>query len=101
MDAADEVTRIGPTSYLWCADLTRAYRQLCTCHLPTPLLSIAISSKYYTDIVPQFGCHTSAMVCARTTHAVVCLMRKRGHYVHCYLDNIVVMALTKQEAEAA
>ena len=101
MDAADEVARIGPASYLWCADLASAYLQLRTCPISTPLLGVTINSKYYTDISPPFGCRTSSMARARTTNAVVYLMRKRGHHVHCYLDDFVGVAPPKTEAEAA
>ena len=101
MDAADEVTRIGDGAYLWCADLARAYRQLRCCPLSTPLLGIALDGKFYTDIAPPFGCRTSSMACARTTNAVVYLMRKRGHFVHCYLDDFVGVAADKEQADAA
>ena len=41
------------------------------------------------------------MACARTTNVVVYLLRKRGHFVHCYLDDFVGVAPTKQEAHRA
>ena len=84
MDPAGEVTRIRLSTYLWCADLARAYRQLWTCLLSTPLLDIA------TDIAlpPTFDCRTSSMACARTTNAVVYILRKRGHFVHWYLNDL-------------
>ena len=41
------------------------------------------------------------MACARTTNAVAYLMRKRGHYVHCYLDELVGVAPTRTEAKSA
>ena len=98
MDAADEVARIGRSAYLWTADLARAYRQLRACPLSTPLLGITIDGAHYTDIAPPFGCRTSSMACARTTAAVVYLLRKRGHFVHCYLDDFVGVAPTKEKA---
>ena len=101
MDAADEVTRIGTGSYLWCADLARAYRQLRTCPLSTPLLGISLNNKHYIDIALPFGCRTSSLACARTTNAVVYLLRKAGHFVHCYLDDFVGMAPTENQAHQA
>ena len=101
MSAADEVARLGTGCYLWCADLARAYRQLRTCPLSTPLLGITLDGRFYTDIAPPFGCRTSSMACARTTNAVVYLMRKKKHHVHCYLDDFVGVAATKQQADRA
>ena len=101
MDAADEVARIGTGSYIWCADLARAYRQLRTCPLSTPLLGITLNGEYYTDIAPPFGCRTSSMACARTTNAVVYLMRKNAHFIHCYLDDFVGVAPTRDAANIA
>ena len=101
MDAADEVARLGPACYLWSADLARAYRQLRSCPLSTPLLGITLHGKHYTDITPPFGCRTSSMACARTTNAVVYLLRKKGHHVHCYLDDFVGVAPTLKDVEAA
>ena len=86
---------------MWCADLARAYRQLRTCPLSTPLFGIVIYGKYYTDIAPPFGCRTSAMACVRTMNVVVYLLRKRGHFVHCYLDNFVWVAPMKHQAYTA
>ena len=91
MDAAD--ARLGLGSYLWYADLTRMYRQLRTCPLSTTLLGILVDGQHYTDIAPPFGCRTSLVACARTTNAVVYLLRKREHFVHYYLDGTP----TKQE----
>ena len=64
MDVADEVARLGPGCYIWCADLRRACRQLRTCELSTPLLGIRLDNKHYTGIAPPFGCRTSSMTCA-------------------------------------
>ena len=101
MDAADEVARLGPGCYLWAADLARAYRQLRACPLSVPLFGITLAGKHYTDIALPFGCRTSSLACARTTNAVVYLLRRKGHMVHCYLDDFVGVAGTKEEAERA
>ena len=79
----------------------QTYRQLRTCPLSTPLLGITLNGLYYTDIAPPFGCRTSSMACARTTNAVVYLLRKKGHFLHCYLDDFVGVAPTRQAADAA
>ena len=98
MDLADEVARLGRGCYVWCADLARAYRQLRTCPLSTPLLGIMFGNKFYVDAAPPFGCRTSSMACARTTGAVVYLLRKRRHFALCYLDDFVGAAATHAEA---
>ena len=101
MDLAQEVSKLGTNCFLWSSDLARAYRQLRTCPLSVPLLGITLDGATYFDIAPPFGCRTSSMACARTTNAVVYLLRRRGHFVLCYLDDFVGVALTKQQAQCA
>ena len=100
-DLADEVSRLGPACYMWCVDLARAYRQLRACPLSTPLYGITLDGRTYVDIAPPFGCRTSSMACARTTGAVVHLMKDRGHRVLCYLDDFVGIAATHEQAQRA
>ena len=88
-DLADELSRKGCGVYIWTVDLARAYRQLRTCPLSTPLLRITLNGKIYIDTAPPFGCRTSSLACARTTNALVYLMRKRGHHCLCYLNDFV------------
>ena len=83
-------------SWLWGADLSRAYRQPRVCPLSAPLLGIAVENKFYIDITPPFDCRISALACARATRAVVWLMRKKGFFVICYLDNFVGLESTKE-----
>ena len=101
MDLADEVARLGRGCYMWCTDLSRAYRQLRACPLAAPLYGITLDGKVYIDTAPPFGCRTSSMACARTTNAVVYLLQKLGHFAKCYLDDFAGAAGTRQWAEAA
>ena len=55
LNLADEVTRLGRACYMWSADLARAYRQLRTCPLSTPLFGITLEGKYYLDAAPPLG----------------------------------------------
>ena len=66
-----------------------------------PLLGIATNGKTYIDIAPPFGCRTSAMACARTTWALVWLLRKEGYFSLCYLDDFEGIEKTKEKAEEA
>ena len=101
LDLAEEISRLGEGCFVWCADLARAYRQLRTCPLSTPLFGITHDGKYYIDAAPPFGCRTSSMACARTTGAVVYLLRKMGHFALCYLDDFVGVASTHESAMKA
>ena len=85
----DRLVKLGSEAWLWAADLARAYRQLRVCPLSTPLLGISVNSQTYIDIAPPFGCRTSALACARTTRALVWLLRKEGFFSLCYLDDFV------------
>ena len=100
-DLAARVAQLGTSSYLWCADLARAYRQLRACPLSTPLYGLTLNNKIYIDIAPPFGCRTSSLACARTTDAVVHLMRQQGHHTLCYLDDFVGVESSLERANEA
>ena len=41
------------------------------------------------DLAPPFGCRMSALACSRTTAAVVWILKKKGVWSRCYLDDFV------------
>lgn len=77
----------GRGSYLWKADLARAYRQFRIDPLDTPLLAIKFRNNYYLDLCPSFGCRTSSAACQRVSNALVYILAKEGHTVLAYLDD--------------
>ena len=81
--------------------MARAYRQLRVCPLSTTLLGISLNNNVYIDIVPPFGCRTSALACARTTCAIVWLLRKRGFFALCYLDDLIGIESSRRGAGEA
>lgn len=86
----DLVTRIqilGPRSYIWKADLARAYRQLRTDPADLPLLGLYFQGSYYLDTCPSFGARLSASACQRVTSAVTYLLRTDNNWVMAYLDD--------------
>ena len=94
----DKLAYSTSTKYMWSIDLARAYRQLRTDPLSVPLLGIIVNNKRYFDIAPPFGCRTSSMACARTTDAVVKLLRNKGIFTLCYLDDFVGVEETYEDA---
>ena len=93
-----ELERRGKGCFLWSGDLARAYRQLRVCPLSTPLLGISFEGKFYVDVAPPFGCRNSALACERTTRAVVWLLRRKGFFVQCYLDDFVGLESSEERA---
>ena len=82
----------GAGSWVWTADLLRAYRPL-----SAPLLGIADEGEVFLDIAPPFRCRTSARTCACTTRAVVWLLR-----LSCFsLDDFVGIESSRSRAEEA
>ena len=77
------------SKFMWSIDLARAYRQLRTDPLSVPLLGITFNNNKFFDLAPPFGCRTSAMACARTTNAVVFLLKNKGFTCFCYLDDFL------------
>ena len=100
-DLANLVVQAGPNSYIWSIDLARAYRQLRTCPLASPLLGIKVADKYYLDCSPPFGCRASAQACSRTTTAVLWMFKQQGFHAMCYLDDFVGVAASLEEATCA
>ena len=88
----------GSDSWLWGADFSRAYRKPTVCPLSEPLLGISVQNNYYIDIAPPFGCRTSALACARTTRDVVWLIRQKGFYCLCYLDDFAGVENSRERA---
>ena len=62
------------------------------------MLGFTLNGKYYVDIMPPFGCRTSALVCACTTRALVWLLYKEGFLKLCYLDDLVGIESMQQRA---
>lgn len=77
----------GKGTYLWKADLARAYRQFRIDPLDTPLLGISFDSAVYLDLCPSFGCRTSSAVCQRVSNALAFILAKQGHTILAYLDD--------------
>ncbi len=100
-DAANQVLYTGNIGYIWSADLARAYRQLRACPLSTPLYGVTLDGSIYVDIALPFGCRTSSLACARTTGAVVYLMRRAGFHCLCYLDDFVGIEVSQPMAAEA
>ena len=84
-DLASQVVRNGPGSYLWKADLERAYRQLRSGPLDYPLMCLSHRGEYYIDICPSFGGRGSAAAQQRVSQAVCHLMDQAGFPTMAYV----------------
>ena len=56
---------------------------------------------YIYIITRPFGCRTSVLACARTTRAIVWLLRNADFFALCYLDDSVGVEKSKNDAERA
>lgn len=86
-DLINKLQLQGPGSWVWKADLSRAYRQIRIDPLDTPLLGFRVEDSYYIDLCPSFGCKSSSAACQRVANAVTYLMGKNEHFVLAYLDD--------------
>ena len=50
------------------------------------------------DIALPFGCRTCSLACAPSTNTVIYILRKK---VHCYLDDFIGVAATREATEEA
>ena len=100
-DLAAHLIRNPVPSYLWKADLERAYRQLRSDPLDYPLMGISHKGSIYLDVCPSFGCRGSSAAQQRVSRAVCFLMQQQGHTVLAYVDDFCGVAPTLQEAVSA
>ena len=76
--------------------------QAAVCMAPSiPLLGLKLNVKYFLDISLPCGAGLPPLECARTTRALVRLLRKEDFYRHCYLDDFIGLEATKDKAEKA
>ncbi len=90
-------TMQGPC-YLYSCDVARAYRNIPLDPLAWPLCNIQFNGKFYIDTSLSFGARWSAAGCQRVTDAVKYIMAKAGHTVINYIDDIVGLAQTLDQA---
>lgn len=86
-DLATLIQRAPSKSWIWKADLARAYRQLRVDPIDTPLLGFGIDSTTYIDLCPSFGCRSSSGACQRVSAAVVFIMSRKGFNLLAFLDD--------------
>ena len=100
-DLAELIVAAGPGSYLWKADLERAYRQLRSDPLDYPLMCITHRGVYFTDICPSFGCRGSSMAQQRVSESVCYLMSTEGYTTLAYIDDFCGIQTSSSHADAA
>lgn len=77
----------GRGCLLYKKDLRRAYRQLPIDPKDYHLLGFTFNGRLYFDTRCPFGLRTSAMICQRTTSAVIYIFTQRGYTADVYLDD--------------
>ena len=98
-DLVGKIRELGPRSYIWKADLARAYHQLRADPVDIPLLGFYFEGSYYAELCPSFGCRLSGSACQRTTQAVVYMMAQKGSWCLAYLDDFCGAAATLEQAQ--
>lgn len=98
-DFTQRLVEQGRHSFMWKADLRRAYRQLRADPLDAPLLGMRVGEEVYIDLCPPFGCRSSAAICQRMANALVYIMNKRGFYLLAYLDDFGSCYKSEKEAK--
>ena len=80
-------------------DLSRAYRHFPVSPLDWPLLGILAEGKYHFDMRTPFGSRMSSFVMQTVADFIVRALKTRGIKAYMYLDDIVLIAPTKNMAE--
>ncbi|KAK3739170.1 hypothetical protein QZH41_007002 [Actinostola sp. cb2023] len=81
-------------------DLRRAYRQLPIDPKDYNLLGFVFNGAYYFDLRCPFGLRSSAMICQRTTSAVIHILKKIGFTADVYLDDFYGAEESTRSTEA-
>ena len=77
----------GRGCLLYKKDLRRAYRQIPIDPKDSHLLGFTFNGRLYFDTRCSFGLRTSAMICQRTTSAVIYIFKQSGYTADVYLDD--------------
>ena len=88
----------GRGSYMYAADLSRAYHVL-PLEVTDWHLCCIQDGAYYIDISISFGLHWGALACQRTTSVVTHILAKQGHSIINYIDNFGRVASSLQGAQ--
>lgn len=83
----DFVRAKGPGCLIFKTDLQRAYRQLPVDPKDYRYLGFQFDNNFYFDLRCPFGLRSSAMICQRTTKAVVYIYSAEGFSADVYLDD--------------
>jgi len=81
-------------------DLRRAYRQLPIDPKDYNLLGFVFNGAYYFDLRCPFGLRSSAMICQRTTSAVIHILTQFGFTADVYLDDFYGAEESTRSTEA-
>ena len=89
----DRLVKTGSCSYLWSADLSRAYRQLWVCPRSLPLLGLSVNDKFI------WLAHHRLAAERRLSHVQSSgCWRGGGYFALCYLDDFVSVESRATEA---
>ena len=97
-DLVTKALLLGPTPFMWKADMARAFRQLRSDVLDIPLLGFEFQGAYYIDACPPFGARLSSLACQRTTNAIVYILGLQGIWAVVYLDDFCGAAASYEKA---
>ena len=96
----DSIVALGLGSYMFTIDVSRAYKNFKTCPLDWPLLAIKWKNDHYLDITMAFGARASSGHMQRVADEITYILAQKGVVSHMYLDDLVVVAATVEEATA-
>ena len=93
-----DVAELGTGAFLFTLDVKRAYKNFRTCPLDWPLLGFRWKDKYYVDTSMPFGSRASSLHMQRVAEAITAILRGEGIRALMYLDDLVVVAASQEEA---
>jgi len=100
-DLCRNIKAAGKGSYLFSADVARAFRQLPLDPADWPLTCLKADTGYYVDISLPFGLRWACCCCDRVTRLIVNELTKQGVNVLCYVDDFAGVAPCKKSATTA
>ena len=98
-DFVDDLKQMGAGSYMFTVDLDRAYKNFRADPLDWPLMCLKWDGSFYVETAMPFGARSSSANMQRAANVITRILGKEGVCVRMYLDDLIAVARTKEEAD--
>ena len=99
-DFVQDLKETGVGAYMFTVDVARAYKNFRVDPLDWPLMCINWEDRVYIETAMPFGARSSSNNMQRVANMITRILGEEGIRAKMYLDDLIVVAETKEEAGA-